>query len=288
MVHETPLALFAIPKTRLKNGGSFRPNEGADKANEVLTAKRALGTASASARWRRRGCEDDGVGSHTLSSAAMCPRVGIGMVIVSTSSRSRVGHDRGSIARGGADVGARRLRGLMRRCSSDVGTAVQAEVQAATTEDDSSDRFVYVGNLDFFEDPADVERYLFAALARMDPASPAPVSIGVPDWGSGPRVDQRKKRDEGKLNRGFAVLELRIRPPDAPRPRRWTARTSTAGPCGPARVSRSSRRRRRWTRRKRTKPPSRPARNDARTTGGSDADASNATPRRWRRDSTRS
>ena len=124
------------------------------------------------------------------------------MVIASTSSRSRVGHDRGSIARGGADTSARRMR---RRCSSDVGTAVQAEVQAATTEDDSSDRFVYVGNLDFFEDPADVERYLFAALARMDPA---PVSIGVPDWGSGPRVDQRKKRDEGKLNRGFAVLEF--------------------------------------------------------------------------------
>ena len=126
------------------------------------------------------------------------------MVIASTSSRSRVGHDRGSIARGCADTSARRMR---RRCSSDVGTAVQAEVQA-TTEDDSSDRFVYVGNLDFFEDPADVERYLFAALARMDPASPAPVSIGVPDWGSGPRVDQRKKRDEGKLNRGFAVLEF--------------------------------------------------------------------------------
>ena len=96
----------------------------------------------------------------------------------------------------------------MRPCAgSDVGTAVQAEVQA-TTEDDFSDRFVYVGNLDFFEDPADVERYLFAALARLDPASPAPVSIGVPDWGSGPRVDQRKKRDEGKLNRGFAVLEF--------------------------------------------------------------------------------
>ena len=134
----------------------------------------------------------------------MCPRVSIGIVIASTSSRSRVGHDRGSIARGGADTRARRMR---RRCTSDVGTAVQAEVQA-TTEDDSSDRFVYVGNLDFFEDPADVERYLFAALARLDPASPAPVSIGVPDWGSGPRVDQRKKRDEGKLNRGFAVLEF--------------------------------------------------------------------------------
>ena len=129
------------------------------------------------------------------------------MVIASTSTRISAGHDRGSITRGGVDVGARRLRGR-RRCSSDVGTAVQAEVQEATTEDDSSDRFVYVGNLDFFEDPADVERYLFAAFARMDPASPAPVSIGVPDWGSGPRVDQRKKRDEGKLNRGFAVLEF--------------------------------------------------------------------------------
>lgn len=139
-----------------------------------------------------------------MSSSAMCPRVGIGSVIASTSARISAGHDRGSIARGGADTSARRMR---RRCSSDVGTAVQAEVQA-TTEDDSSDRFVYVGNLDFFEDPADVERYLFAALARLDPASPAPVSIGVPDWGSGPRVDQRKKRDEGKLNRGFAVLEF--------------------------------------------------------------------------------
>ena len=139
-----------------------------------------------------------------MSSAAMCPRVGIGSVIASTSARISAGHDRGSIARGGADTSARRMR---RRCASDVGTAVQAEVQA-TTEDDSSDRFVYVGNLDFFEDPADVERYLFAALARLDPASPAPVSIGVPDWGSGPRVDQRKKRDEGKLNRGFAVLEF--------------------------------------------------------------------------------
>ena len=87
---------------------------------------------------------------------------------------------------------------------------------------------------------------------------------------------------------GSRCWNSRIHPPDAPRPRRWTARTSTAGPCGPARVSRSSRRRRRWTRRRRTKtkPPSRPARNDARTTGGSDADASSATPRRWRRDST--
>ena len=89
--------------------------------------------------------------------------------------------------------------------ASDDGASVRA---SGAARDDSGERYVYVGNLDFFDDPEDVRRYLAAALARATPACPVPASIAVPGWGSGPRVDQRKRRDEGKLNRGFAVLEF--------------------------------------------------------------------------------
>ena len=58
-----------------------------------------------------------------------------------------------------------------------------------------------MGNLDFFDDPADVRRYLAAACAR-DARVPRPGVHRGAGLGSGPRVDQRKRRDEGKLNRG--------------------------------------------------------------------------------------
>ena len=133
------------------------------------------------------------------------------LVRAGTSAR-RVARGR-STARGGVSTARRPSvrRAMSTRCETVVGTAADdgASVRASgASRDDSGERYVYVGNLDFFDDPDDVRRYLAAALARATPASPVPASIAVPGWGSGPRVDQRKRRDEGKLNRGFAVLEF--------------------------------------------------------------------------------
>ena len=147
-----------------------------------------------------------------MPSSAIRPRIAMPTLVRAGTSARRVARGR-STARGGVSTARRPSvrRAMSTRCETVVGTAADdgASVRASgASRDDSGERYVYVGNLDFFDDPDDVRRYLAAALARATPASPVPASIAVPGWGSGPRVDQRKRRDEGKLNRGFAVLEF--------------------------------------------------------------------------------
>ena len=147
-----------------------------------------------------------------MPSLAIRPRIAMQTLVRAGTSARRVARGR-SMPRGGVSTARRPSvrRAMSTRCETVVGTAAddRASVRASrAARDDSGERYVYVGNLDFFDDPADVRRYLAAALARATPACPVPASIAVPGWGSGPRVDQRKRRDEGKLNRGFAVLEF--------------------------------------------------------------------------------
>ena len=230
-----------------------------------------------------------------MPSSAIRPRIAMPTLVRAGTSARRVARGR-STARGGVSTARRPSvrRAMSTRCET-VGTAADdgASVRASgAARDDSGERYVYVGNLDFFDDPDDVRRYLAAALARATPASPVPASIAVPGWGSGPRVDQRKRRDEGKLNRGFAVLEFA----DADAGRAAAAALDGADVNGRALRSSPG-----VTVKKndggdpsddddaaaaaRTKPPRGLARNDARTTGGSDADVNSATPPRWRRGS---
>ena len=145
-----------------------------------------------------------------MPSSAMRPRIAMPTLVRAGTFARRVARGR-STARGESTPRRPRVRRAMSTRCETVGTAADdgASVRASgAARDDSGERYVYVGNLDFFDDPEDVRRYLAAALARATPACPVPASIAVPGWGSGPRVDQRKRRDEGKLNRGFAVLEF--------------------------------------------------------------------------------
>jgi hypothetical protein len=75
--------------------------------------------------------------------------------------------------------------------------------------DDDTHRYVYVGNLDFFTPVEAVKAALTDLLQERL------VAVEVPGWGEGARsylpdgtLKPRKKRDEGKHNRGFAVLEF--------------------------------------------------------------------------------
>ena len=146
-----------------------------------------------------------------MPSSAIRPRIAMPTLVRAGTFARRVARGR-STARGESTTRRPSVRRAMSTRCETVGTAASddgASVRASgAARDDSGERYVYVGNLDFFDDPEDVRRYLAAALARATPACPVPASIAVPGWGSGPRVDQRKRRDEGKLNRGFAVLEF--------------------------------------------------------------------------------
>ena len=144
-----------------------------------------------------------------MPSSAIRPRIAMPTLVRAGTFARRVARGR-STARGESTTRRPSVRRAMSTRCETVGTAADdgASVRASgAARDDSGERYVYVGNLDFFDDPEDVRRGT-AALARATPACPVPASIAVPGWGSGPRVDQRKRRDEGKLNRGFAVLEF--------------------------------------------------------------------------------
>ena len=92
-------------------------------------------------------------------------------------------------------------------------------------DDDDGDRFVYVGNLDFFMPADDVEAALTDLLTGASVGERL-TRVSVPGWDeNGPR----KARDEGKRNRGFAVLEF-----DAPEAAR--AAVMTLGENGGASI----------------------------------------------------
>ena len=68
---------------------------------------------------------------------------------------------------------------------------------------------MYVGNLDFFAPPDAVRTSL---LRLLGPLASSATAVEVPGWRDLPRPDgtpkPRKRRDEGKRNRGFAVIQF--------------------------------------------------------------------------------
>ena len=230
-----------------------------------------------------------------MPSLAIRPRIAMQTLVRAGTSARRVARGR-SMPRGGVSTARRPSvrRAMSTRCET-VGTAAddRASVRASrAARDDSGERYVYVGNLDFFDDPADVRRYLAAALARATPASPSRRPSRCRAGDRDPASTRGRGATRASSTGGSRCWSSRTRTPAAPPPRRSTARSSTAGRCGPARGSRS----RKTTAgirattttaaaAARTKPPRGLARNDARTTGGSDADVNSATPPRWGRGS---
>ena len=119
---------------------------------------------------------------------------------------------------GGAASTWRRARALPRTVARSAAADVEAMASASDAEtgaaDDDDLRFVYVGNFDFFTLEETVEAAVRDLLgeALRDRVR----SMAVPGWRDKRLEDgtlkPRKKRDEGKRNRGFAVVEF-----DAPK-----------------------------------------------------------------------
>ena len=119
---------------------------------------------------------------------------------------------------GGAASTWRRARALPRTVARSAAADVEAMASASDAEtgaaDDDDLRFVYVGNFDFFTLEETVEAAVRDLLgeALRDKVR----SMAVPGWRDKRLEDgtlkPRKKRDEGKRNRGFAVVEF-----DAPK-----------------------------------------------------------------------
>ena len=116
----------------------------------------------------------------------------------------------------GGEVGStwRRARALPRAVARSAAADVEAMASVTDAEtgaaDDDDLRFVYVGNFDFFTLEGTIETAVRDALgeALRDRVR----SMAVPGWRDKRLADgtlkPRKKRDEGKRNRGFAVLEF--------------------------------------------------------------------------------
>jgi hypothetical protein len=119
---------------------------------------------------------------------------------------------------GGAASTWRRARALPRTVARSAAADVEAMASASDAEtgaaDDDDLRFVYVGNFDFFTLEETVEAAVRDLLgeALRDRVR----SMAVPGWRDKRLEDgtlkPRKKRDEGKRNRGFAIVEF-----DAPK-----------------------------------------------------------------------
>jgi SAM-dependent methyltransferase len=115
---------------------------------------------------------------------------------------------------GGAASTWRRARALPRTVARSAAADVEAMASASDAEtgaaDDDDLRFVYVGNFDFFTLEETVEAAVRDLLgeALRDRVR----SMAVPGWRDKRLEDgtlkPRKKRDEGKRNRGFAVVEF--------------------------------------------------------------------------------
>ena len=116
----------------------------------------------------------------------------------------------------GGEAGSmwRRARALPRAVARSAAADVEAMASVSDAEtgaaDDDDLRFVYVGNFDFFTLEGTIETAVRDALgeALRDRVR----SMAVPGWRDKRLADgtlkPRKKRDEGKRNRGFAVLEF--------------------------------------------------------------------------------
>ena len=95
------------------------------------------------------------------------------------------------------------------RCSPGDVSATAAAVSSPPEPQDGSHRLVYVGNLDFFTPPDDVRTGL---LGLLGPLASSATAVEVPGWRDLRRPDgtpkPRKRRDEGKRNRGFAVVQF--------------------------------------------------------------------------------
>ena len=95
------------------------------------------------------------------------------------------------------------------RCSPGDVSATAAAVSSPPEPQDGSHRLVYVGNLDFFTPPDDVRTGL---LGLLGPLASSATAVEVPGWRDLQRPDgtpkPRKRRDEGKHNRGFAVVRF--------------------------------------------------------------------------------
>ena len=119
---------------------------------------------------------------------------------------------------GGAASTWRRARALPRTVARSAAADVEAMASASDAEtgaaDDDDLRFVYVGNFDFFT----LEETIEAAVRDLlgEALRDKVRSMAVPGWRDKRLEDgtlkPRKKRDEGKRNRGFAIVEF-----DAPK-----------------------------------------------------------------------
>ena len=115
---------------------------------------------------------------------------------------------------GGAASTWRRARALPRTVARSAAADVEAMASASDAEtgaaDDDDLRFVYVGNFDFFT----LEETVEAAVRELlgEALRDRVRSMAVPGWRDKRLEDgtlkPRKKRDEGKRNRGFAVVEF--------------------------------------------------------------------------------
>ena len=131
---------------------------------------------------------------------------------VTASSAARVG---ARFGRGGDAASTRRPgRVLLRTVAWSAAADVEATASVSDAEtgaaDDDDLRFVYVGNFDFFTREETIKaavRDLLGAALRDRLRSTA-----IPGWRDKRLADgtlkPRKKRDVGKRNRGFAVLEF--------------------------------------------------------------------------------
>ena len=200
----------------------------------------------------------------------------------------------------GGEVGStwRRARALPRAVARSAAADVEAMASVTDAEtgaaDDDDLRFVYVGNFDFFTLEGTIETAVRDALgeALRDRVR----SMAVPGWRDKRLADgtlkPRKKRDEGKRNRGFAVLEF-----DAPETGRAAAdalngvvfearalrssagvRADVRGAQGCGRRGGKARRRRAKRRRRRRR-----AASGAHTTGAKSDARRSGTTKSWRR-----
>ena len=119
-----------------------------------------------------------------------------------------------------------RQRGLTRCRMSVASSSSSSSSSRATDDDDAELRYVYVGNFDYFDAVEDVRAFILDALRGVvaddagagadDDASSSlasrAISVAVPGWTEKTLADgtvkPRKRRDEGKLHRGFAVVEF--------------------------------------------------------------------------------
>eukprot|EP00982_Pelagococcus_subviridis_P008511 30849-Pelagococcus_subviridis.AAC.1 len=150
-----------------------------------------------------------------LSTRGVCARA----AVAGARARGGIGRMRGAGS-------SWRQRGLTRCRTSVASSSSSSSSSRATDDDDAELRYVYVGNFDYFDAVEDVRAFILDALRGVvaddagagadDDASSSlasrAISVAVPGWTEKTLADgtvkPRKRRDEGKLHRGFAVVEF--------------------------------------------------------------------------------